>query len=211
LPLLLIVRDILKLVKSRREAKILLSEGHVKVDGKVRCNDDYPVGLMDVIEIPLINTSYRILPAQKKGLILHPITEQESKFKLCQIINKTNVKGGHLQLNLHDGRNILFRVENPKNPEEDIYKTHTILQVLLPNMEIAAHLKLEEGVLVLITGGKNVGRTGKVVKIESREGPFPQMVTLEERGGEQIKTIRDYVFAIGKGMPWISLPEENEI
>ena len=117
IPLILIVRDMLQLVKSRREAKIVLSEGQVKVDRKIRKNDDYPVGLMDVIEIPVINASYRVLPALRKGLILHSITSKESESKLCQIINKTTVTGGHLQLNLHDGRNILCKVEDSKNPE----------------------------------------------------------------------------------------------
>jgi small subunit ribosomal protein S4e len=210
IPLILIVRDMLQLVKSRREAKIVLSEGQVKVDGKIRKNDDYPVGLMDVIEIPVINASYRVLPAPRKGLILHSITGKESESKLYQIINKTTVTGGHLQLNLHDGRNILCKVEDPKNPEEDIYSTHDILQILIPDMEITAHLKFEEGVLALITGGKNIGRFGEVTEIERRESPQPQTVTLEMDGREQVKTIIDYVFAIGRGMPWISLPEENE-
>jgi small subunit ribosomal protein S4e len=78
-------------------------------------------------------------------------------------------------------------------------------------MEITAHLKFEEGVLALITGGKNIGRFGEVMEIERRESPHPQTVTLEMDGREQIKTIIDYVFAIGRGMPWISLPEENEL
>ena len=211
IPLLLIVRDMLKLAKTRREAKFLLSEGHVMVDGRVRRDDDYPVGLMDVIDIPSIKKAYRVLPAPKKGLVLHPITGEEREFKLCQIVDKTSVKGGHLQINLHDGRNILLRVTDPRNPKEDVYDTHGTLKIQIPNTEISAYLKLEEGVIAMVTGGKNMGRWGEVVKIEKREGPYSPTITLKEDEGNQFKTIIDYVFAIGKGMPWISMPGEDEL
>ena len=210
LPLLLIVRDMLKLAKTRREAKFMLSEGRVKVDGQVRRDDDYPVGLMDVLEIPLLKKAYRVLTAPKRGLILHPITGDEWEYKLCQIVNKTSVKGGHLQLNLNDGRNILLKVADPRNPVEDVYETHGTLKIQLPNAEISDYLNLEEGVLAVITGGKNIGRWGEVVKIERMEGPYTPNITLKDEREDQFKTIFNYVFVIGKGMPWISMPEEDE-
>lgn len=210
LPLLLIVRDMLKLAKTRREAKIMLSEGRVKVDGQVRRDDDYPVGLMDVLEIPLLKKAYRVLPVPKKGLILHPILSDEWEYKLCQIVNKTSVKGGHLQLNLNDGRNILLKVADPQNPVEDVYETRGTLKIQLPNAEISDHLNLEEGVLAVITGGKNIGRWGEVVTIERMEGPHLPTITLKEEGGDHFKTVLNKVFTIGKGMPWISMPEVEE-
>ncbi|MEM1555119.1 MAG: S4 domain-containing protein, partial [Desulfurococcaceae archaeon] len=51
LPLLIIVRDILKYAETSREARKLISEGHFLVDGRVRRNYKYPVGVMDVISI----------------------------------------------------------------------------------------------------------------------------------------------------------------
>jgi len=209
LPLLLIVRDMLKLVKMRREAKFLLSEGHIKVDGRVRRDDDYPVGLMDVMDIPLVKKAYRILPAPKRGLILHPITSEERGFKLCQLVNKTSVKGGRLQLNLHDGRNIVLKVADPRKPLEDVYETYDTLKIQVPEMEVSAHLKLEEGVLAVVTGGKNMGRYGEVVGIEKKKGPYSPTITLKDGEGNQFKTVIDYIFAIGKGTPWISIPRED--
>jgi small subunit ribosomal protein S4e len=104
LPLLHIVRDLLKLVDNHREAKKLIGLGNFKVDGKVVKDTTYPVGLMDVLSIDRINKHYRILPDSHYGLILHEITEAESTFKLCRITQKTTIKGGHIQLNLHDGK-----------------------------------------------------------------------------------------------------------
>ncbi|MFX0136973.1 MAG: S4 domain-containing protein, partial [Candidatus Hodarchaeota archaeon] len=121
LPLLHIVRDLLKIVDTHREAKKLIGLGYFKVDGKVIKDKSFPVGLMDVLSIQNMNKHFRILPDSHYGLILHEISEGESAFKLCRINNKTTIKGGHIQLNLHDGRNILVKIQDPKSPKEDIY------------------------------------------------------------------------------------------
>ncbi|MEA2090603.1 MAG: S4 domain-containing protein, partial [Thermoproteota archaeon] len=100
-PLALILREILGVAKTRKEAKKIISKGKVQVDGKARREELFPVGLMDVISIPDVEKSYRILPSSR-GLTLHSIKKNEAAFKLCRIENKSIVKGGNLQLNLHD-------------------------------------------------------------------------------------------------------------
>ena len=207
LPLLLILRDILHLAKTRKEAQLILFEKNVKIDGKVRTDDDYPVGLMDVIEIPSINEAYRLLPMHNRGLTLHAISGDEKEFKLCKIVNKTTVDGGHLQLNLHDGRNSLMKTADPLHNREDVYTTLDLLKVKLPSSEIISHLKFDEGVLVLVTAGKNTGRLGKVVKVKKAAGSTPLTITLEDDEANTFETITDYVFPVGKGEPWISIPK----
>jgi len=209
LPLLLIIRDILGLAKTRKESQLILMEGNIKVDGKIRREDDYPVGLMDVIEVSGINKAYRLLSTPKKGLTLHTIDGGEKEFKLCKIVNKTTVKGGHLQLNLHDGRNILIKIADPNHPEEDVYATSDLLKIKIPDSEILEHLRFEEGVLTLVTGGKNIGHLGRVVKIGREKVSFSPTITLEDSEENRFETIANYVFPIGKGEPWISLPEED--
>lgn len=207
LPLLLVIRDMLGLARTRREAKIILSEGQTMVDGRVRREDAFPVGLMDVIEIPTINKAYRVLLVPHRGLALHAIEGKESEFKLCKILNKTSVKGGRIQLNLHDGRNILIEVKDPKHPKEDVYGSSDVLKVKIPDVEVLGHLKFDEGLSAIVTGGKNIGRRGKVVKIERKRGPYPTLVTLEDAKGDKFQTTLNYIFAVGEKKPWISLPE----
>ena len=208
LPTLLIIRDILGFAKTRKEAKAIISQGKVWVDGKIRKEELFPIGLMDVVSIPEIKKSYRILPS-KKGLTLHPIKEDEALFKLCRIEDKTTVAGGHIQLNLHDGGNVLIRVNDPGNPEEDVYRTLDTLKVSLPQREIIEHFKLVEGAPVVVIGGKNIGRYGKVVAIEQRQGWKRRrlLATIEDKDGNQFQTILDYVFVIGDSEPCISIPE----
>lgn len=71
LPLSLVLRDIIGVAETRKEAKIIVSQGKVYVDEKVRRKDSFPVGLMDVISMPDMNKFYRVMPSHK-GLALTP-------------------------------------------------------------------------------------------------------------------------------------------
>jgi len=205
LPLLHIVRDMLKFVDNHREAKKLIGLGHFKIDGKVVRDRGFPVGLMDVLSVVKINKHYRILPDSHYGLILHEITEEESTYKLCRINNKTNIKGGHLQLNLHDGRNILIRVKDPRNPKEDKYKRMDVLKISLPDQEIMKVLKFKDKNLAIIMSGKNIGQVGKIVSILKRFGPKASTVSIEHNG-DHTETLYDYTFIIGEEQSEIDLP-----
>ena len=207
MPLLLIVRNILKYAETAREARKLIAEGHFKVDGRVRRNYKYPVGLMDVIEVVTTGEYYRVIPVPTRVMDLIPIDKEEARYKLSRIENKTTVKGGHIQLNLHDGRNVLIRVSDPTNPEEDIYETLGTLQITIPEQEILNYIPLKEGVIAIISGGRNVGRVGRVVSIKRGMRRYRSIVTLEDKHGNKFQTSLDYVFPIGIDEPLIKLPE----
>ncbi len=207
LPLLIVVREIMGLAKTRKESKIIFAEGQVKVDGNVRREEKFPVGLMDVIEVLSLDKAYRVVPEPNKGLTLHSIKGEEQKFKLSRIENKTTVKGGASQLNLHDGRNILIKIKDVHKPAEDIYNVSDVLKISIPDQKILDHIKLDEGSLATVTGGKNIGRYGKIIKIDRRTGPFPTVVTIEDKKGNSFQTNLEYVFAVGKNKSLISLPE----
>ncbi|MFX1312868.1 MAG: 30S ribosomal protein S4e [Promethearchaeota archaeon] len=206
LPLLHIVRDLLKIVDNYREAKKLIGLGYFKVDGKVIKDKSFPVGLMDVVSIEKMNKNFRILPDSDHGLILHEISEQESTFKLCRINNKRTIKEGHIQLNLHDGRNILIRVKDSKNPKEDTYKRMDVLKISVPEQEILKKLKFKENNLAIIMSGKNIGQVGKIINILKRFGPKASTVSIEHNGAHT-ETLYDYTFIIGEDQSEISLPK----
>lgn len=209
LPLTIILRDILGVAKTRKEAKIIASQGKVYVDGRARREDKFPAGLMDVISLPEADKHFRVLPSHK-GLILHSITKEEADFKLCRIENKTTVKNGHVQLNLHDGSNVLVKVADPKNPQEDVYSAFDAVKLSLPDRQILGHIKMKKGNFAIVIGGKNVGRYGKIVEIEEAKGKKRKdaIVTLEDEKGRRYQTILNFVFVIGETRPLISLPEE---
>lgn len=210
IPLLLLIRETLGFAKTRREARIIISQEKIMVDGKTRREELFPVGLMDVVSIPDIKKTYRVLTS-KKGLVLHPIEKKEAKIKLCRIENKNFVKEGQLQLNLHDGRNVMIQVKDPAKPEEDIYQTLGTLKINIPTQEIAGHIKLAKGAQVMIIGGKNVGKHGKIVTIEEKPNQKRRnsLVTIEDADGKSFQTIMNLIFVVGDAEPAISLTKET--
>lgn len=205
IPLLLLIRDILGYAHTSREAKLIISRGAVKVDGRIRRDEGYPVGLMDVVEIPEVGLRLRIVPAPKDLLVPVEIDESEASFKLCKVINKRTLKGGNIQLNLHDGRNVLLRVSDPRNPVEDGYSSRDVVKLSIPDQSILDHFKFEIGSFAIITDGKNVGAMGRIASIEPGTALRPAMVSLEGEGGAVARTVADYVFVVGREAPVIKL------
>ncbi|HOI40470.1 MAG TPA: 30S ribosomal protein S4e [Methanobacterium sp.] len=199
LPLLIIVRDILKIADNAREARIIINNGEILVDGRTRKDFKFPVGFMDVIQIPKAEKAYRVLPDERGRLILHPIEKENIDFKLCRIEDKTTIKGGKTQLNLHDGRNFLT---------DGDYKTGDVVVLKVPEQEIKDHIKFESGTIGLITGGKHIGEKGTVKEINITRSSMPNTI-LMETDEKTFQTLQDYVFVLGKDKPVITLPGGN--
>jgi small subunit ribosomal protein S4e len=208
-PLTLVLRDILGVAKTKKEASKILSEGKVVVDGKTRRKTDFPVGLMDVVSIADMNKFFRLIPSHK-GLVLNTVSKKEADFKLCRVEDKNTVPKG-VQIALHDGSNILIKVSDPKNPPEVIYETFDVLKLSLPDKQVLDCIKTKEGNLAVITGGKNIGKQGRIVEIEKTEAKKRRnaLVVIEDETGNRYQTILDFVFSIGSTKPLIS--EETTI
>ena len=208
LPLSLVLRDILEVAETRKEAKKIISQGKVYVDGKVRLKDDFPVGLMDVISIPDLKKFYRVLPSHK-GLFLNPLSKEEASFKLIRVEGKTIVKNGISQIALHDGSTMLLKEEDPESPSEISYETFDTLKLGLPEKEVLGQLKTKKGNMAVITGGKNIGKQGKIVEIEKTEAKKRRnaLVVIEDEKGNRYQTILDFVFSVGGAKSLISFKE----
>jgi small subunit ribosomal protein S4e len=204
LPLTLVLRDILGVAQTRKEGKMILSQGKVQVNGKVQLKDDFPVGLMDVISIPEASKYYRVMPSHK-GLVLSSISKEESSFKLARVVDKSTVRNG-IQVALHDGTNMLIKVADPKKPTEVPYETFDILKITLPEKQVAQTVKTKEGNLAIITGGKNIGKQGKIVEIEKTIAKKRRqaLVVIEDSEGKRYQTIMEFIFSIGETEPIIT-------
>jgi small subunit ribosomal protein S4e len=204
LPLTLVLRDILGVAQTRKEGQLILAQGKVLVGGKVRKKDDFPVGLMDVISMPDMDKYYRVMPSHK-GLVLAPISKEESNTTLLRVEDKATVHNG-VQIALHDGTNMLIKVADPKHPQEVTYETFDILKVAYPEKQVVQSLKTKEGNLAVITGGKNIGKQGKIVEIEKTVAKKRRqaLVVVEDSEGVRYQTILDFIFSIGETEPLIT-------
>jgi small subunit ribosomal protein S4e len=206
------IREVLGLAKTRKEAKKIVSQGKVLIDGRVIRDERFSIGLMDVVSIPEINVNYRVVPSEK-GLILHPIKEEEVKFKICRIENKKTLDKGNVELNLHDGRNLLVRVENPQKPDEDVFNTFDTLKIGIPEQEILEHVKLAKGSMAAFTDGSNIGKYGTVTSIEEQTGQKRKnfLITIQDEKGETYQTVLNYAFAVGDKKLKIALPTQEAV
>jgi small subunit ribosomal protein S4e len=198
MPINLILRDLLKITKTTNETKKILHNKEVLVDKKIRKDPNFPVGIFDVIEMPKIKLSYRLVYAKTGKIMVKQIDAKESNIKPCKIINKTILKKGKVQLNLDDGSNLLI--------DKDKYKVNDTVVILLDKREIKEHLPFDKGALIYIKGGKKIAALAKLQSIKPGEGLQPDNIIFKIKDGE-FETRKDYAMVVGKDKPVIALDE----
>ncbi len=202
IPLAVIVRDYLGFAATYAEAKKIIHLGKVLVDGEVITEPRFGVGLMDVITVPSVGKTYRVLPRFKRGYELLEIAEDEANIKPCQVKRKQHVNGGNIQFTLHDGRNLQFP---PNSPETSSIRTGDTFVIELPSQTVKAVIKRVEGVYCLITSGSRMGLHGRLVSMDAeRRYPAKRHAVIESSMG-RITTILDYFMPVGEDKPWIAL------
>jgi len=195
IPTAILLRDILKIVTTLREAKSTIYGGKVTIDGVKRKSLHHSIGLMDVVELENISDVYRFVP--KDNQILKPlkINETEKTKKLAKIVSKTSIKGGKTQLGFHDGRSMISDI--------DVNVGDSCL-LEIPKQKILEVIKLEQGCQVIVTLGINAGQIGTVKKIEGGTFNLPKRVLLE-LGERKIEISTEMIMVVGKEKPVIQV------
>ena len=186
-PIGVVLRDLLHICADIREVKRSLHNGSIKVDGKMVLHPNFPIGLMDTVEIKPSNEYYRFVPSN--GLPLFPIkiSSNEKHLKLEKIKSKVSLNKNLYQYCLHDGRTFLSKAS---------YKVNDTCLIELPNFAVKDHVQLKEGCSVIVTRGENAGNTGKVEEIKSGSFSLPKRI-LVSMGPKTVELPIDIVMAIG--------------
>ncbi len=182
----LILKNILKYATTKHEIKKMLDEGKILINKKIRKDQKFPLGVMDVLEIPLMKEHYRVLYNTKGMFTLHKISGEESKLKPVKIIGKKILKGKKIQLNLNDGRNMIV--------EKDDFKVNdTLILSLGEKLGIKKHVRFEKGALVYIIEGKHKGMSGTIENIKQ----VFNNPTIEVKSKDKtFETSKSFAFAI---------------
>merc|ERR1712233_302971 len=85
LPVAIFLRERLKYALTMKEVHFILKQRLIKIDGKVRTDQKFPAGFMDVIQIEKTGENFRIIYDVKGRFIVHRITAAEAKYKLCRV------------------------------------------------------------------------------------------------------------------------------
>jgi len=200
LPLLIVLRDVLGFATNAREAKQIVNSNKVQIDGKFRKDLSFPIGIMDVIHFPTINKSYRATVGKNGKMRLFEIKETESKLKLCKVLDKTILGGGKIQLNLHDGRNMIVHDKH--------YKTGDSILLKVPEQKVEKHIAREKGTHVFILEGTHIGETATLNEFKPQPGSKANRVNLTNEAGETFETLEKYIFVTGKEKPEIDIGEK---
>jgi ribosomal protein S4E len=178
-------------------------EKNVLVDGKVRTDPNYPAGFMDVVELPKSNDQFRLIYDTKGRYVLHRVSDEEKKYKLCKVKKQELTKKKIPYLVTHDGRTIRY--------PDPVIKVDDVVKVDIATGKIVDFIKFDTGKLAMITKGRNTGRVGTVMHVERHPGSF-DIVTVRDAAGHSFSTRQENVFIIGSGNePAVSLPKGNGI
>ncbi|MFW6382765.1 MAG: 30S ribosomal protein S4e [Haloferacaceae archaeon] len=188
-PLVVLLRDVLGYVDSKKEARYALNEGSVLVNGSTISDEQRPVGMFDILAFTEREEYYRVFPEEGGRLALTPIDADSAGSRLGKIVGKQQVTGGATQLTLHDGENV--RIE-----DDDVeYDTKDSLVVDNDTGEIVAHFPYEEGALVTAVDGSHSGDIGEIDEITVTAGSGDNTVAVETENGA-FETIEEYVVVI---------------
>jgi len=181
MPLLAILRDVLKIGKTKKEIREILKDKNVLVDNKIIGDLSYPIGFFDIITMPKADLYYRIEFAPNGKLTFVKINKSESESKPCKIVNKTLLKGNKMQVNLYDGKNILYK-------EKTVINDSVLID--LKNNKVIKLLPLKENAKVHVVKGKHKGEKGEIKNVEGN------LITVKT-DNEEIKIARENLFVVG--------------
>ena len=204
LPLIIFLRNRLKYALNGREVKAILMQEHVKLDGKVRTDSTYPAGFMDVITLEATNENFRLVYDVKGRFTVHRITGEEASYKLGKVKRVALGKRGIPYVVTHDGRTIRY--------PDPLIRANDTVKIDLATGKITDFIKFETGKLIMVTGGKNLGRVGVITHREKHEGGF-DLVHIKDALENTFVTRLSNVFVIGEetSKPYISLPRGKGI
>ncbi len=183
LPLGFVLKEVLGICETSRQAVAMLSEKRVSVDGKIRKGRRYPVGLFDVIELIDAKKAYRLGLGPKGKMVAVEIDLAEKDTRIVRISGKSYVKGGKTQFSFLNGRVALL--ESAKS-----YKVGDSI-LLDASQKVTKHLPFAKGAYVQFIGGKHIGNFGSIKEIDG------QKIVVESEGNT-FETVKRYAFVVGE-------------
>ncbi|MFB6159897.1 MAG: 30S ribosomal protein S4e [Haloferacaceae archaeon] len=192
-PLLVVLRDVLGYVDSRKEARYALNQGTVLVNGDAVSDEGRPIGMFDILAFAERDEYYRVFPDEGGRLALTPISADAAESRLGKVVGKRQVAGGDFQLTLHDGATL--RVDGETAAD---YSPGDSLVVDNETKEVVVHFPFEEGAMVTAVDGAHAGEIGTVEKhvVTPGSGANSVQVSQDDFDGDGFETIADYVVVI---------------
>ena len=179
IPLLILLRDMLKVVRNRKELKKAIYEKNVLINTKPTRDEKDSIQLFDKITLVPSKKYYKLNLSNKGKYILDNVKESEANQKIAKIINKKILKKKKVQINLSDGRNFISDISCNIGDSVTIDFKKKKLEKSWP---------LKENANVIIFAGKHAGKRGKIIKLKP-ERKMASIDTKKEKINALIKQI----------------------
>jgi len=152
-PVVIAVRDMLKLAKTAKEVRNMIKGKLLKINGRIVEDYRESIQLFNILEA---DKAYELSILPTKKFFFQPAQSKDER--LCKVIKKRLVKKGVTQINLHDGTNILTK--DKINTGDSVYLGFD------SKIKKAVHLAKDKNVFIF--KGKYSGQNGKIVDKEGR-------------------------------------------
>jgi len=149
-PVVIAVRDMLKIARSAKEVKKMIFDKNLKINGKEVHDLRDSIRLLNLFEA---DKTYLLTLTQNGKFMLE---ETKEKTRPCKVLNRTSLTKGQIQLNLHDGSNVISKDKISTN--DTVYMGHA--------GKISRHVAFDKGKTCLVISGKYSGKKGKIISID---------------------------------------------
>jgi len=158
-PVLIALRDMLKIAKDRREVEKALYSKNVLSNNKIVLEEKNGLMLFDTLTIVPSKKYYRLNLNENGKFKLDEIKEAETNKKVSKIINKKTLNGKVTQINLMDGRNFISKSE---------CKVGDSVLINFKDKKIEKIIPMRKGANAMIFSGKHIGKTGIIENIDEK-------------------------------------------
>jgi len=163
IPLIVVIRDILKLARTKKELKKVLNEKQIFVNGKEIREVNFPLSLFDVLSVPKMKKNYKLNLNEHKKMVFEEVSDKDASEKVFKIIGKKVLGKSKLQLNLINGRNVIVDGKEKINVDDSVV-------VNFKDGKVSGFVKMEKGKTGFVYRGKHAGISGKIEDVIERGG-----------------------------------------
>jgi len=169
--LLFLLRDVLKIAKTRKEAKHMTFNGMVKINNTVRKDENFPVQVFDTVNLEKAKLNYRLEIVNKKYSLVE-ISAKEAETKIVKIVGKKTIGEDKIQMNLDDGQNVLTKEK---------FSVGDSVVLNTKENKIVKVLPLKEGAKIEVILGKHAGEKGELVGFDELTRGRTYQIKLEDK------------------------------
>lgn len=153
-PVVIAIRDILNLAKTKREVKKMISQKMLKINGREVIDYGESIHLFNLLQA---DKTYVLKLSPTRKFFLEET--KEVKERICKVIGKKLLPKKKIQINLHDGTNMIG--DNKIKIGDSLYIDFS--------GKIKKHISPGKGGEVFIIAGKYEGQDGKITEVQDKK------------------------------------------